>query len=580
MPATPSLPARALRHTTSSLLPVRPPAGEAVRALRVAGPAVVGLLVASVVFGPTHGAMGLVGALGASVGRGFPLRRRLLTMAVVFAVTMTGAAVGAAIGPHVWLVPPVMTAMTLAGVWCWQALRIGPPGPTTMLFALVFGQHAAATGHPARLVLPVLATAWLAAALASLLLLALDVHAPVRDAVAQAEQAVRAYRDHRDDRPPAEVDELRHAAHQAVEEAWTAWHGHAVWGLTRRPALEALRERLATAHLALVELLPLEGRPSGPGVADVIESAPQGRPPARYLLRAAASLASRPWLVAARAALAVLLASSLMVASPLGRPYWAVLSALIVLHVGGATRTELTLRGVHRVVGTAVGVLVYLVVVQAHAGPWLRLAVVAAAIYLMQLFIGRNYALGVVFVTVYALLLVPPAAGSDIGGTTGERVLETAIGVLASLVAIWFVGRRAPVLLVRGQYRRTLHAIGDVLADQACGHTTSSGAVERRRDLLYELNRATEVLASQRQEDPDLSRWQGAGAAVAHLGVDVLGRSWHHLAGPDAAAAQARRSLGRLVAALPPISTTDIDAGALQDDVEALHREYLHRPTP
>lgn len=560
---------------------MRPPQGQARRALRLAAPGVVGLVVASLVFGPTLGALGLIGALGASVGRDLPLRRRLLTVAAVFAVTMGNAALGMAIGGHVLLVPPVMTAVTLVGVWGWQALRIGPPGPFNMLFALVYGQHVVSMGLPARQVLPVLATAWLAAALTSLLLFALDVHAPVREAVEQAEQAVVAYRDRPDDLPGDEVDELRRAAHVGVEEAWAALHDHPLPVLPDGSTLDGLRERTTAVHLALVGMLHLESFPASPPDEErSIEFAPRGRPSTGYLLRAAASRASGPWLGALRAAIAVLLASSLIVTTPLGRPYWAVLSALIVLHMGGATRTELTLRGVHRVVGTVVGVVLYLVVVQVHLAPWPRLVVVAVAIYLMQLWIGRNYALGVVFVTVYALLLLPVASEVDSVAFMRERVLETVIGVLASLASLWFVGRRAPVLLVRGQYRRTLGAIESVLADQAVGKATTSDALDHRRNLVFELGRAAEVLSSQRKERPGLSRWHGAETAVARFGYDVLARSWRRLDGPDASAAVARQALARIVAALPPISAADIDAEGLRAAIEAVHLDYLHRPAP
>lgn len=569
-----------LGQVRRSLRVERPDAGQCLRALKLTAPVVVGLLLAAAVFGPTVAAMGLIGAMGAGVARDAPLRRRLITMGVVGALTLGNAAIGMAIGNHVWLVPPVITAATWLGVWAWQALRTGPPGPINMLFALVYGQHVVSMGYSPAVILPVLAVAWAGAAVGTLLIFALDVEAPVRDAVDQAEQAVSAYRDRPDDLPASEVDGLRHAAHVGVESAWAAVFDAKLPIVPVDRHLHDLRERLVGVHLNLLEELHAERFPASPlDVQDAIDTVPQGRPPRRYLLRTALSRGARPMLVALRAAIAVLLASSTVIVSPIGRPYWAVLSALIVLHMG-ASRTDLTLRGLHRVLGTVAGVLLYFVVVQTHPTPWLGLLVVGVAIYLMNLFIARNYALGVVFVTTYALLMLPVASQQDAVVFMRERVAETVIGVLASLVSIWFVGRRAPVLLVRGQFRRTLRAIELVLRDQAVGDSLGDDALEHRRDLLFELARAAETLTSQRKDHSGLDRWQSPARLIARFGYDVLARSWRQLDGPDPSADTAARSLDWVVSSLPPLSSVDIDAKDLGLQVSGIHHDYMRRTAP
>ena len=166
-----------------------------------------------------------------------------------------------------------------------------------------------------------------------------------------------------------------------------------------------------------------------------------GRPRARYLLRTAAERGSRPRLVAGRAATAVLLASSAAFLSPVGRPYWAILSSLIVLHMG-ASRADLTIRAAHRVIGTALGTVVYLGIVALDPSTWVRLCLVIAAVYALESLVTRNYAVAVVFVTVFALMLTPAASSAQIVTLMGDRVLETVIGASLAVFVTWSMGDR------------------------------------------------------------------------------------------------------------------------------------------
>lgn len=529
-------------------------------------------MVVSLVFGPLLGPLGMIGAMTGTVARDAPLRRRVVTLLVCGIVMLGCAWVGMATGNRVGLLVPAMTVLTVVIVWFWHAVRAGPPGPINLLFAAAYGGHLASAGYPTGTVLRLTALAWAVASAVSVLVFCLDVHAPEREAVDEAETAVSSYRDR-----SAEDDEkdLRGEAFVALEDAWDAMHGNRMPVLRRRPESLELRERLTRIHLEFIELLHAEAFPASPlDIGDNFDDVPEQRPSVRYLVRTALDRGSVPWLAAQRAGFAVLLASAAMVASPVGRPYWAILSALIMLHLQ-ASRSDLAIRGVHRVFGTVLGLGVYFGLVQLDLPVWGRLTVVIVAVYGMNCLAARNYALGVVFITVYALMMVPITPDESVTMLMTERLVETVMGVLAALVSVAVVGRRAPVLLVRGQYRRTLHAIEAVLLREATGRLHSPSAVDDRRNLVFELERAGEVLSSQRSDEPGLKRWDDVQQAVNRFGFDVVAASWRHLPQGEAAAAHARQDLSRLIAGLPPISTRDIDQEDLTRRIDELHHAYL-----
>ena len=591
-----------------SLITLQPAPGRARRALRWVAAIALGLIGTVLILGPARGSLGLLGAMAANSGREAPLRRRVRTLLTVGATTLACQSIGILIAPHPALIPPVMTAMTLAVVWTWHALLTGPPGPIDTVFAGAFGTYMGSEGWTVATLVPITALAWALASAASLLLLALDPYAPERESVEEAEQAVAAYC-----RLPAPADDdgaslvsrraiARSRAWIGVDDAWHILRTGRTPGtvpLTARG--RALEERLRAAHLRLVSVLHAQSFPGDhPDITDNFDLVPMGRPRARYLLRTAAERGSRPRLVAGRAATAVLLASSAALLSPAGRPYWAILSSLIVLHMG-ASRADLTIRAAHRVVGTALGTLVYLGIVALDPPTWVRLCLVIASVYALESLVTRNYAVAVVFVTVFALMLTPTASSAQIMTLMGDRVLETVIGAGAAVLVTWSMGRRAPVLLVRRQYRLTLSSLVKVLADLADGleDTTvrSGGAVaapargrrhrtswhpltslvrDHRRRLVFELGRAGAVLSSARPDDPAaLEPWYAVQREVSSLGYDVVAATWRDPGANRRAAARAHTELTFLIAALPPISSRNISPSRLAARVAAIRAVFL-----
>lgn len=137
----------------------------------------------------------------------------------------------------------------------------------------------------------------------------------------------------------------------------------------------------------------------------------------------------------------VLLAGSIATAGGIGRPYWAMVSAAVPLMA--VTLTGQVVRGLHRLIGTYLGLLVAAVLLLPEVEPLVLIFLVAALQALAELFIGRNYALGLVFVTPLALLMVHLASPTEVPQLILDRGLETTIGVLIG-VLVGLAGRGIP----------------------------------------------------------------------------------------------------------------------------------------
>ncbi|MEV8239327.1 FUSC family protein [Microbacterium testaceum] len=125
--------------------------------------------------------------------------------------------------------------------------------------------------------------------------------------------------------------------------------------------------------------------------------------------------------------------------------YWAMVGA--VAAVGGAHVTARLIRGVQRLVGTLLGVLIAAGLLALDLPPWLVIVVAVALQAGAELFVGRNYGIAMIFITPLALLMVSLASPVTPDLLLRDRVLETIIGVaVGTVVAIVSAGlrRRSP----------------------------------------------------------------------------------------------------------------------------------------
>ncbi|MBG6239810.1 hypothetical protein IWX78_002800 [Mycetocola sp. CAN_C7] len=125
--------------------------------------------------------------------------------------------------------------------------------------------------------------------------------------------------------------------------------------------------------------------------------------------------------------------------------YWITASALAILSVGHSLRAPV-IRGVHRVVGTLVGCLAFLLLaLWSPAGVILGL-VLGLMQLVIEIVVPRHYALALVLITPLALTIGTAAANIDPVDVVGERILDTLLGAAIAalvLVASWLIRRRA-----------------------------------------------------------------------------------------------------------------------------------------
>jgi len=117
------------------------------------------------------------------------------------------------------------------------------------------------------------------------------------------------------------------------------------------------------------------------------------------------------------------------------RAYWIVGAAIAVIGVAADRRAALT-RGMHRMIGTIIGAGVYLLLAPLPI-PALWLALVLGVLqFTIELFVVRNYALALVFITPLVLLLTGAATGTvDTVAVATERVVDTLVGAALGAVS-------------------------------------------------------------------------------------------------------------------------------------------------
>lgn len=143
----------------------------------------------------------------------------------------------------------------------------------------------------------------------------------------------------------------------------------------------------------------------------------------------------------ARNVVGVLLAGSIATAAGVGHPYWAMVSVVVPL-----TARDLLpqlVRGVQRVVGTGLGLVVAAVLLHFDLS---GLAVIVLVVVLQvgaELLIGRNYALALVVITPLALLMVHLASPLPSRTLLIDRGVETLIGVTIGILIGYLTRQRS-----------------------------------------------------------------------------------------------------------------------------------------
>jgi uncharacterized membrane protein YccC len=172
----------------------------------------------------------------------------------------------------------------------------------------------------------------------------------------------------------------------------------------------------------------------------------------------------------------------------LGHPYWAPVSAAAVLQ---STSVRMTWhRSIQRGLGTAAGLLLGALLLSAHPRP----VTIAVLVVLMQLgievLIGRNYALGVVFITPMTLLLSDLLVPSSAYSLVRDRLVGVALGIVVGLAAALLVAHPRAAVTLR-------QAVDRCEVAMSWARSAVSGqrvpATQELRDALVELRAAEDV---------------------------------------------------------------------------------------
>ncbi|MFF4575417.1 FUSC family protein [Streptomyces sp. NPDC001410] len=434
-----------------------------------------------------------------------------------------------------------------------DATRIGPPGNVVLTFitsASLFAPQSLGQvpGH-AGLALAAGAWAWLVGMAPGLL----RPHGPERRATAQALDAAAAYAATRG--TTEGHARARAASAAAIHAAWQSLLAAGTRPDRTRRTLERLLIRAEVALAAPADTDPerlrawaRDLRGAGPVCGIGFPHDPTGellgvdtelafpRGPLRHRL---APLAP----IAVRTAIGCALAGYASLALGVGRPYWALVTAASLYQ---ANVTLTWSRGIQRVVGNLVGVLVFAAVTPlAQLHPAALVLLCLALNFGAEALISRNYWLGSVCVTPMALLITEFARSQDPERLMTERIADTLVGALVGFVAaVAVTNRRAG--------DRIEHAL-----------TT----VERARE------RATRLLA---EPHPEPRALKTAGRTLAAALVDLRATAdaasgeWWQRALPTERVVLAEQSGHRTLAATARhrgLAPLDHDTGRTTEDV-------------
>ncbi|MTB70774.1 hypothetical protein GGG17_02025 [Arsenicicoccus sp. MKL-02] len=551
-----------------------------------------------------HLSLGLVASLGVFTilyAATAPGRFRARVMALAALGLTASVGLGALTAGHPVVTVAVLVVVAMVAAFVCVALKVGPPG--SYFFVLVLGVGNLAVTHGANpwsvvaLTFAGAVSAWVIG-MADLLV---APHRAERRATEAAEGAIRAFAAGADQAPAGEgadgeLAALRAGASGALHRAWTAvTDGGRPPQLVERLERAQLTYAAASATLAGVRLgvgpLPwgsvddeAASDDVGPGEqdspvdgsvdAEQLRDTALGRPGAGYLLREAARWPSEVLLLVLRVGLATALAGLVAGLLHQGHVHWAVCCAALVLHQGG-TREVQTVRGVHRTLGTLVGLVIYAGLLALAPQGWWLVLVVAALQLLVELLVTRNYALAVVVITPLALTIgMASAPGEPVSSVVADRLVDTLVGVACALLVLWTTGRRAPEVVLRAHARRVVVATERVMVDLAAGALETRAALAHRRHLYYELLES-EVVARRALADSHaaVAPYHRVERSLAALGYLVLGACWH----PDirrahAAFDRARGPLERIMA--EPV-TRPRPAEAIERDVREVEELVL-----
>ena len=124
-------------------------------------------------------------------------------------------------------------------------------------------------------------------------------------------------------------------------------------------------------------------------------------------------------------------------------PFWVVIVVVLVLSFPGDEPT-LTARAVARLLGTILGILLFLPVTAIPFGTTTFALFLCLLMWLMARVTSRNYLIGSVVITVFALSLMLPLTPTESPESLAvDRGIDTVVAVTFSVVALWAIRPRS-----------------------------------------------------------------------------------------------------------------------------------------
>jgi len=148
-----------------------------------------------------------------------------------------------------------------------------------------------------------------------------------------------------------------------------------------------------------------------------------------------------------RLTIATVVAATVSAALDLHRVQWVLLAVIAILQKDSEVRLS-TLRALHRVLGTAVALLVFYLVARWDPDGLPLVALIAVLMFLFRILQARNLGLSLVAITPMALVIAAKGAGEPLIDVVGVRVEDTSLGAgiaLLVLVAVSLSRRMAAV---------------------------------------------------------------------------------------------------------------------------------------
>lgn len=244
--------------------------------------------------------------------------------------------------------------------------------------------------------------------------------------------------------------------------------------------------RTLTAHRRLAELNTSRENPEAltdtPNYLDLSRTAiPHAQPSISYRLYRSAHRHSHATTTALRVFCAAKGASIVGISLGFDRPDWAIVSALLILQ-WGPDRLPGTIRGVHRLLGSVLGIGLFALLHLAGPGVWGLLLALAVCQFFAEIFVVRNYVLCVIFTTPLALMM-GNALALPLGETMVSRTIEVLLSVVFALVLLWILPHDAQ------HHARLMERCRETMATLLGRLLTGTpdDALAQRRDLQFEL---------------------------------------------------------------------------------------------